>query len=116
MMNTSWPRMFSLIFTNDSPSGKLVTVASPSGSPMERQISSARGRLELPVKILSRDSVMGNAMLAARSSGGRHFCFPQLLFQRVDPFEQIGQPLLQDGDPALQEIRNGRGAVDEAAG
>ena len=31
MMKTSWPRMFSSIFTNVSPSGKLVTVASPSG-------------------------------------------------------------------------------------
>src|SRR5688572_444626 len=58
MMNTSLPRMFSLIFTNDSPSGKLVTVASPSGSGIDRQISSARGRLELPVKILSRESLM----------------------------------------------------------
>src|SRR2546422_4483139 len=58
MMKTSAPRMFSLIFTNDSPSGNAVTVASPSGSPIERHISSARGRFELPVKILSRVSLM----------------------------------------------------------
>jgi hypothetical protein len=58
MMKTSEPRMFSLILTNDSPSGKLVTVASPSGSPIDRQISSARGRFEFPEKIFSRESLM----------------------------------------------------------
>ena len=58
MMKTSWPRTFSLIFTKVSPSGKLVTAASPRGSPIDLQISSARGRLELPEKIFSRDSLI----------------------------------------------------------
>src|SRR3982750_3655095 len=50
--------MFSLIFTNDSPSGKQLTVASPSGTPMLWQISSARARFEEPEKILSFVSLM----------------------------------------------------------
>ena len=58
MMKTSWPRMFSSIFTNVSPSGKLVTVASPSGTPMLRQMSSARALFELPEKILRRVSLI----------------------------------------------------------
>jgi len=58
MMNTSWPRMFSSIFTNVSPSGKLVTVASPRGIPMLLQMSSARALFELPEKIFNRDSLI----------------------------------------------------------
>ena len=50
--------MFSLIFTNDSPSGKQVTVASPSGTPMDEQISSASARLDEPENILSFVSLM----------------------------------------------------------
>src|SRR5258707_11372233 len=115
MMNTSWPRMFSLIFTNDSPSGKLVTVASPSGSPMERQISSARGRLELPEKIFSRESVMERAWLRWARSGGRLFCVTELTLEPIDAFEQLGQPLIEDRDPALEQIRDRRRTVDEAA-
>src|SRR5688572_19504507 len=97
MMKTSMPRMFSLIFTKVSPSGKLVTVASPSGSPMERQISSARGRLELPENILSRDSVMWSGQ-----SGGRLFHVKDLRLQRIDPSEQLRQPLLQNRNLALE--------------
>src|SRR5678815_3942516 len=106
MMKTSWPRMFSLIFTNDSPSGKLVTVASPSGSPIERQISSARGRLELPVKILSRDSLMDGRMLGSGRSGGSLFCVNELLLERVHPAEQLRQPPREDHNPSIQQVGN----------
>src|SRR5687767_10291910 len=85
MMNTSWPRMFSLIFTNDSPSGKLVTVASPKGSPMELQISSARGRLELPVNILSRDSLMGAGDVGVAPVRRKTFLRQQVVLQVSRP-------------------------------
>ena len=48
---TSRPRMFSLIFTNVSPSGNVLTVASPSGTPMPVQMRCARSRCAEPQKI-----------------------------------------------------------------
>src|SRR5690349_9429889 len=102
MMKTSWPRTFSLIFTNDSPSGKQLTVASPSGSPIDLQIASARGRLELPVKIFSRFSLMCARILAATPLGGRLFCINQLIFKRGDAFEEIRQPLFQNRNATLE--------------
>src|SRR5690242_6455166 len=107
--------MFSLIFTNDSPSGKLVTVASPSGMPIDWQISSARGRFELPEKILSRESVMEPGALPRPASGERLFCVRQLLLQSLDPFEQVRQSLVQDGEPALEQVGYGGRTVDEGA-
>src|ERR1700689_4083878 len=47
----SRPRIFSLILTRDSPSGKELTVASPSGAPMAWQILRARSRCADPEKI-----------------------------------------------------------------
>src|SRR3954465_7059906 len=102
MMKTSWPRTFSLIFTNDSPSGKLVTVASPRGSPIDLQMASARGRLELPVKIFSRVSLMCPRILGATPLGGRLFCVDELILNCGHALEEIGQALRQYGDSALQ--------------
>src|SRR3954468_18388939 len=113
MMKTSWPRTFSLIFTNDSPSGKLVTVASPSGSPIDLQMASARGRLELPVKIFSRVSLMCPRILRATLLGGRLFCVNELIFNCRDPFEEVRQSLFQHGNSPLQHKRNCRCAVHE---
>ena len=50
------------------------------------------------------------------SRGGRLFCVGELFFQRVDALEELGQPLLQHGDPALEHEGDGGVAVDEAAG
>ena len=58
MMKTSQPRIFSLICTNVSPSGKQLTVAEPSGSPRFWQISWASAGLAFPVKIFIAGKVM----------------------------------------------------------
>jgi hypothetical protein len=65
--------MFSSILTNVSPSGKLVTTASPSGTPTCAQISMARGRLELPEKIFKRGAIMWAAIVTRLSRGGSLF-------------------------------------------
>src|SRR6266568_3240995 len=53
MRNTSSPRTFSSIFTNVSPSGNGLTVDLPSSMPMKAQMASARGWLEVPLKIFT---------------------------------------------------------------
>lgn len=53
MRKTSRPRMFSLILTMVSPSGKELTVASPRGTLRYLQMARASSGLALPVKILS---------------------------------------------------------------
>src|ERR1700692_775855 len=47
----SRPRMFSLILTRVSPSGKELTTASPRGAPMAWQILRAKARCADPEKI-----------------------------------------------------------------
>jgi hypothetical protein len=53
-MNTSAPRTFSSMRTKISPSANRVTFARVSSIPSERAISSANGRLAVPVSSLSR--------------------------------------------------------------
>src|SRR5690242_20308346 len=98
MKYVSAPRMFSLIFTNDSPSGKHVTVASPRGTPMLWQISSARARFEEPEKILSFVSLIGSGWYRRSRRAGRLFW---LFLERLDALEQVGQTLVQNLQAAL---------------
>src|SRR6186997_2307071 len=100
--------MFSLIFTNDSPSGKQVTVASPSGTPMLWQISSAKARFDEPEKILSFVSLMSLAWYRRSLLAGSLFW---LFLQRVDPLEEVRQALVQDLQPAFRHVGDSGGAV-----
>src|SRR5688572_29228489 len=50
---TSSPRTFSSIFTKVSPSGNALTVLLPSSAPMFLAMDSARGRLDVPLKIFT---------------------------------------------------------------
>ena len=51
--NTSSPRTFSSILTNVSPSGNCETSHRPNSMPIDRQMASANGRFELPLKIFT---------------------------------------------------------------
>ena len=120
--------MFSLIFTNDSPSGKLVTVASPEGNADVPADFLRQG----PVGVAGKDfqprfAHKVAAILPRRGDSGRLFCAGrpgppgepdelQLLLQRVHPVEELRQALLEHGDAPLEDVGDGRGAVDIAAG
>src|SRR6266487_1831356 len=72
-MNTSPPRMFSLIRTDTSPSSKRSTSASPSGVLSFSQMALASGRLAFPLKMRhGSKSRSPEAMLRARMRRGGH--------------------------------------------
>src|SRR5438093_3861504 len=73
MMNTSPPRMFSLIRTDTSPSSKRSTSASPSGVLSFSQMALASGRLAFPLKMRhGSKSRSPEAMLRPRMRRGGH--------------------------------------------